>query len=61
MEKVYKYKNGIIYIQNLDKINSQNLHNATKSFLEKMIIEKEGNKHGNTNKTRNIREKQILD
>lgn len=57
LERVYKCRNGIICIQNLDKINSQNLHNATKSFLEKMIIEKEGNKHGNANKTRDIREK----
>lgn len=56
LERVYKHRNGIIYIQNLDKINSQNLHNATKIFLEKVIIEKEGKKNGNTNKTRNIRE-----
>lgn len=57
MEKVCRYKNGIIYIRNLDNINSQNLHNATKNFLKRVIKEKEGrSEHGNINQSRNFRE-----
>lgn len=54
MKRKYTYENGIIYIRNLDKFDSQKLHNATMNFLKKVINERTKLKDGNTNKTRNL-------
>ena len=55
MEKIYKYDNGTIYILNLDNYNRENLKKATEVFLKKVISG--GKKYGNSNTTRNFREK----
>ena len=58
LERKYQYKNGIIYVHNLDKMDTQRLHNATERFLKKVIQEKERRRNnGNRNKTRSINKK----
>ena len=55
MEKIYRYDNATIYILNLDSYNRESLKKATEVFLRKVISG--GKKNGNSNKTRNFREK----
>lgn len=52
MEKVYTYKNAIIYIRSLDTYDRENLKKATEVFLKKVIIG--GKKNGNSNTSRNF-------
>lgn len=55
LERKYEYKNGIIYIRNLDKLDTQKIHKATESFLRKVIAEREGRKkNGNIDKSRDF-------
>ena len=55
MEKIYKYDNATIYILNLDNYNRESFKKATEVFLKKVISG--GRKNGNSNKTRDFREK----
>lgn len=55
MEKIYKYDNATIYILNFDNYNRENLKKATEVFLKKVISG--GKKNGNSNTTRDFREK----
>ena len=57
MKKKYVYKNGIIYIRNLDKLDMRKLHNTTELFLRRVVKERIEKKHGNINKTRSIKKK----
>lgn len=55
MEKIYKYDNATIYILGLDSYNRESLKKATEVFLRKVISG--GKKNGNSNTTRDFREK----
>lgn len=52
MERVYTYKNAIIYIRSLDTYDRENLKKATEDFLKKVIIG--GKKNGNSNTSRDF-------
>lgn len=58
MERVYTYKNAIIYIRSLDTYDRENLKKATEDFLKKVIIG--GKKNGNSNTSRDFSKEQIL-
>ena len=55
MEKVYTYKNATICIRKADAYNRRNVEKATEEFLKKVISG--GNNNGNSNTSRNFREK----
>ena len=55
MNKIYKYKNGSVYVTLPGTCDRDKLISATEEFLRKVI--KGGYEYGNTNKSRNIREK----
>ena len=55
MEKIYKYDNATIYILGLDSYNRESLKKATEVFLRKVISG--GKKNGDSNTTRDFREK----
>lgn len=52
MQKIYKYKNGIVYITNPGNDISNNLKTATENFLRKVVEERMNN--GNSDKSRDI-------
>lgn len=52
MEKVYKYRNGTIYVMLPESCDREELKKATEEFLKKAI--KGGYKYGNSNSSRNI-------
>lgn len=56
MKKVYK--NGIVYVVSLESYDRKNIIKATENFLKKVISE--GIKNGNSNTSKDFREKQIL-
>lgn len=58
MKKTYKYQNGTIHIAIPKCRNKEILIKATEEFLKKVISE--GTKNGNSNTSKNFREKQIL-
>lgn len=58
MEKIYRYDNGTIYVVNLDNYDREKLKKATEVFLKKIISG--GKKNGDSNSSRDFREKQIL-
>lgn len=59
MEKIYTYKNATVYVKAPTKEQIDNIHVATERFLTKLV--KEGYFNGNSNKTRSISKKSILD
>ena len=59
MEKIYTYKNATVYITPPTEDQLENIHKATERFLTKLV--KEGYLNGNSNKTRSISKKSILD
>ena len=61
MKKEYIYKNGTVYICNLDKLDVRKLHKTTELFLRRAMNERIEKKHGNDNKTRSIKKKRVLD
>ena len=58
MDKIYRYDNATIYVLRLDKYDRENLKKATEVFLRKVVSG--GNKNGNSNSSKNFREKQVL-
>ena len=58
MDRKYTYANGIIYIKKINDKTTENIQNATKTFMERLMKE---NDHGNTNTSRSIDKKQVLD
>ena len=52
MERVYKYKNGTIYVTLPKSCDREELRKATEEFLRKVISG--GKKNGNSNSRRNI-------
>ena len=52
MEKVYKYKNAIIYVRSLDTYDRENLKKATSVFLKKVI--NGGKQIGNSDTSRDL-------
>lgn len=59
MEKIYTYKNAIVYITPPTEEQLENIYRATELYLTKLV--KEGYLNGNSNKTRSISKKSILD
>jgi hypothetical protein len=55
MEKIYRFKNAIIYIKPPTEEQLENIHIATERFLNKLV--REGYINGNRNKTRSINKK----
>ena len=55
MKKVYKYKNSIVTVENLDTVNLEFIRKSTEHFLREVI--KERMTDGNCNKTGNINKK----
>ena len=58
MDKTYKYRSGTIYVELPDSCDRETLRKVTEEFLKKVISG--GNKYGNSNKSRDFREKQVL-
>lgn len=58
MDKVYEYKNAIVYVRSADTYDRENLKKATEAFLKKVISG--GTNNGNFNTPRNFRKKQVL-
>ena len=58
MKKTYRYKNGTICVTLSKSYNRENLMKVTEEFLKKVISEEL--KNGNSNTSKNFREKQIL-
>lgn len=61
MKKVYKYENCtvILHIPEDDKFQER-LRKASEDFMKKVLFERMS-VNGNSNKSRNLREKQVLD
>lgn len=57
MKKEYIYKNGTVYIYNLDKLDVRKLHKTTELFLRKVMKERTEKENGNYSKTRSIKKK----
>ena len=57
MERIYKYKNGTIYVTVPETCDREKLRKVTEEFLKKAIG---GKNNGNSDTSRNFREKQIL-
>ena len=55
MEKIYKTKNGIIYVTIPETCDREKLRKVTEEFLKKVISE--GKKYGDSDTSRNFREK----
>ena len=58
MQKVYKYKNGTIYVTLPESCDREKLRRVTEEFLKKVISG--GSSNDNRNQSRDFREKQIL-
>ena len=58
MEKVYRFKNGIIYVTLPKSCDREKLKKVTEDFLKKAI--NKGVQNGYSNSSGDIREKQIL-
>ena len=58
MQRVYEYKNGTIYVTLPESCDREKLRKVTEEFLKKVISG--GTKHGNSNKSGNFREEQVL-
>lgn len=54
MQKVYKYGNGMVYVE-MPKSDSGLIKKATEDFLRKVL--KESIQNGNSDQSRNIRKK----
>jgi hypothetical protein len=55
MERTYKYRNGTIYVTLPESCDRDKLKQVTEEFLKKVLSE--GSKNGNSNSSRNFREK----
>lgn len=55
MEKIYTYKNAIVYINRPTEAQIENIREATERFLTKLV--KDGYIDGDRNKTRSINKK----
>lgn len=60
MNKLYSYENAIVYVINSDSYDAENLQKATSTFLKRVMKERNRN-NGNSDTSRNIRKKQVLD
>lgn len=58
MERIYKTTNGTIVVTLPESCDREELKKATEEFMKKVISEVKNN--GNSNTSRNFREKQIL-
>ena len=58
MERVYKCKNGTIYVTIPESCDREKLQRVTEEFLKKVISG--GKKNGDSNTSKNVGEKQIL-
>lgn len=58
MERIYECTNGTIYVTTPDTCDREKLRKVTEEFLKKVIGEEKRN--GNTDTSRDFREKQIL-
>jgi hypothetical protein len=55
MEKIYRFKNAIVYIKPPTEKQLENIHKSTERFLTKLV--KEGYMDGYSNKTGSINKK----
>ena len=58
MKKTYEFDNATIHIQNINNYDREKIKKATEDFLKKVISG--GTKYGNSDSSRDFREKQIL-
>lgn len=58
MERIYECENGTIYVTIPETCDREKLRKVTEEFLKKVIREEK--KNGNTDTSRDFREKQIL-
>lgn len=59
MERIYRYKNGTIYVTLPESCDREKLKKVTENFLKTVIIG--GTSNGYSNTSRDFREKQVLD
>jgi hypothetical protein len=57
MQKVCKYGNAVVYIS-IGEHSYENIRKSTEKFLRRVVKE---NQNGNSNTSRNICKKQVLD
>lgn len=55
MQRTYEYKNATIYVSSQDEFDREYLKKVTKDFLIRVIEERR--KNGNSNTSKNFREK----
>lgn len=58
MKRTYEYQNGTIFVSLPSSSDRENLIKATEDFLKKVISE--GVNNGNSNTSKDFREKQVL-
>lgn len=59
MEKIFTYKNATVYITPPTDEQFENIRKATELYLTRLV--KEGYFNGNSDTSRDFREKQVLD